>query len=235
MTGAALIAAARLLDAAGFMPSKSGNLSLRAGTGFVITPSGLPYAETTEADLVRVGPDGAATGRRRPSSEWQLHAAIYAARPDAQAVVHTHSPRATALSCARRGIPPFHYMVLMAGGDVRCAAHATFGTQALAENAVAALQDRRAALLANHGVVAVGATLPAAVTLAFEVENLAGQYLDLLAAGLAPVLLDAAALDQARAQFAQYGRGAADAQAGAGGAPPLPEPPGRAPKGPRDP
>jgi L-fuculose-phosphate aldolase len=202
-----ILAAARRLDAAGFMPSKSGNLSVRDGDGFVITPAALPYAQTTEADLVRVAADGAATGRHRPSSEWQLHAAIYAARPDAGAIVHTHSPRATALSCARRSIPPFHYMVLLAGGEVRCAAHATFGTAALAANAVAALEGRRAALLANHGVVALAATLEAAVTLAIEVENLAGQYLDLLAAGLQPVLLDARELAEAAAQFAGYGRG----------------------------
>ncbi|MBP0465123.1 class II aldolase/adducin family protein [Roseomonas sp. PWR1] len=189
------------------MPSKSGNLSVRDGDGFLVTPAGLPYAQTDAADIVRVAADGGATGRHRPSSEWQLHAAVYAARPDAMAVVHTHSPRATALSCARRGIPPFHYMVLLAGGDVRCAVHATFGTAALAEHAVAALRDRRAALLANHGVVAIGATLAAAVTLAIEVENLAGQYLDLLAAGLDPVLLDDAELAAARAQFAGYGRG----------------------------
>jgi L-fuculose-phosphate aldolase len=202
----ALIAAARRLDAAGFMPSKSGNLSIRDGEGFVVTPAGLPYAETTEADLVRVAADGRATGQHRPSSEWQLHATIYAARAELQAVVHTHSPRATALSCARRGIPPFHYMVLLAGGDVRCAAHATFGTQALAHNALVALQGRRAVLLANHGVVAAGATLAAALTLAFEIENLAGQYLDLLAAGLQPVLLDQRELAEAAAQFAGYGR-----------------------------
>ncbi len=202
-----LLAAARRLDAAGFMPSKSGNLSIRDGDGFVVTPAALPYAETTEADLVRVAADGTAMGRQRPSSEWQLHAAIYAARPEVGAVVHTHSPRATALSCARRGIPPFHYMVLMAGADVRCADHATFGTPALAQNCVAGLEGRRAVLLANHGAVAVGATLPAAVTLAFEVENLAGQYLDLLAAGLQPVLLNARELAEAAAQFAGYGRG----------------------------
>ena len=206
MTDGALVEAARRLDAAGFMPSKSGNLSVREGDGFVITPAALPYAAMTEADLVRVAADGGATGRHRPSSEWQLHAAVYAARPEVGAVVHTHSPRATALSCARRGIPPFHYMVLMAGGEVRCAAHATFGTAALAEAAVAALRDRRAVLLANHGVVATGATRAAAVTLATEIENLAGQYLDLLAAGLAPVLLDAAELAEAAAQFAGYGR-----------------------------
>jgi L-fuculose-phosphate aldolase len=134
------------------------------------------------------------------------HAAVYRARPEVQAVVHTHSPRATALSCARRGIPPFHYMVLLAGGEVRCADHATFGTEALAGNAIAALEGRRAVLLANHGVVACGATLTAAVALAFEIENLAGQYLDLLAAGLQPVLLNARDLAEAAAQFGGYGR-----------------------------
>lgn len=204
---AALIEAARRLDAAGFMPAKSGNLSVREEGGFLITPAGLPYAETTEADLVRVLPDGRAEGRHRPSSEWRLHAAIYAARPEAAAVVHTHSPRATALSCARRGIPPFHYMVLLAGGAVRCAEHATFGTEALARNCLAALKGRRAALLANHGVVAIGPGLREAVTLAVEVENLAGQYLDLLAAGLRPVLLGKRALAEAAARFAEYGRG----------------------------
>lgn len=206
MSAPELLAAARRLDAAGFMPAKSGNISLRDGDGFLITPAALPYADTTEADLVRVAANGAATGRHRPSSEWQLHAAIYALRPDAQAVVHTHSPRATALSCARRGIPPFHYMVLLAGGEVRCAEHATFGTAALARNAVAALEGRRAALLANHGVVAIGTTLAGAITLAFEIENLAGQYLDLLAAGLQPVLLNDRDLGEAAAQFAGYGR-----------------------------
>ena len=158
--------------------------------------------------MVAVGADGQALAGapHRPSSEWRLHGEIYAARPDAGAVVHTHSPRATALSCARRGIPPFHYMVLLAGGPVRCAAHATFGTAALARHCVKALADRRAVLLANHGAVAVGATLQAAVTLAFELENLAGQYLDLLSAGLKPVLLKKAELAEAAAQFAEYGR-----------------------------
>ncbi|WP_198371894.1 class II aldolase/adducin family protein [Roseomonas rosulenta] len=207
MTLAEIIAAAQRLDAAGMMPSKSGNLSLRCEGGFIVTPAGLPYAQMTEADLVQVDAAGAVLrGDRRPSSEWRLHAAIYAARPETGAVVHTHSPRATALSCARHGIPPFHYMVLLAGGDVRCAAHATFGTAALARNCVAALEGRRAVLLANHGMVAVGTTLAAALTLAFEVENLAGQYLDLLAAGLEPVLLTAQELAEAASQFAGYGR-----------------------------
>lgn len=206
---AALLAAARRLDGLGFMPSKSGNLSVRTARGFLITPAALPYAMQTEEDLVECAPDGTVLeGRHRPSSEWRLHAEIYAARAEAQAVVHTHSPRATALSCARRGIPPFHYMVLLGGGaDIRCAAHATFGTAELAAQAVRALQGRRACLLANHGVLAIGAALPAAEALAREVENLADQYLALLAAGLEPALLTPQELAEAQAQFAGYGRG----------------------------
>ncbi len=203
---AAIIAAARALDALGFMPGKSGNLSCRTPRGCLITPSGLPYAETTPDDLVEVAPDGAVlAGRRRPSSEWRLHAAIYAARPEEQAVVHTHSPCATALACARQPIPPFHYMIALAGGgDIRCAPYATFGSAALAEAAVAALAGRRAALLANHGVVALGTTLGAALALAREVENLVRQYLAIRAAGLAPVLLTEAELAEVFSGFADY-------------------------------
>ena len=205
---AEIIAAARALDALGFMPSKSGNLSVRTARGFLITPSSLPYAETAPEDLVELDLEGAVlAGRRRPSSEWRLHAAAYAARPEAGAVVHTHSPFATALSCARQGIPPFHYMIALGGGrDIRCSAYATFGTAELAEASVAALAGRRAALLANHGVVALGSTLAGARTLALEVENLARQYLALRAAGLTPVLLTEPELDAVFTQFGDYGR-----------------------------
>ncbi len=203
-----LLAAARALDAAGFMPSKSGNLSIRTPGGFLITPSGLPYAEAGPEDLVELTLDGATlAGQRRPSSEWRLHADLYAARPDAHAIVHTHSPHATALSCARRPIPALHYMIAFAGGDdIRCSGYATFGTSELATQAVAALAGRRACLLANHGVVALGATLAGADVLAREVENLARQYLLLLAAGLPPVLLDAAEMEAVATQFRGYGR-----------------------------
>lgn len=203
-----LLAAARALDALGYMPSKSGNLSVRTPRGCLITPAGLPYAEIVPEDLVEIGLDGRVlAGHRRPSSEWRLHAAVYAARPEAGAVVHTHSPFATALSCARQGIPPFHYMIALGGGaDIRCSAYATFGTQALAEACVAALADRKAVLLANHGVVALGKTLAGARTLAMEVENLARQYLALRGAGLAPVLLTDQELAEVLAQFGDYGR-----------------------------
>jgi len=205
---AAVIAAARALDAAGFMPSKSGNLSQRTPRGFHITASGMPYAQAGVEDLVELALDGTTlAGRRLPSSEWRLHADIYAARPDAQAIVHTHSPHATALSCARRPIPALHYMVAMAGGnDIPCSAYATFGTPDLAEACLAALAGRRACLLANHGVVAIGATLAGADMLAREVENLARQYLLLLAAGLPPVLLDGEQMQAVAMQFRGYGR-----------------------------
>ena len=130
-----------------------------------------------------------------------------AQRPDAEAIVHTHSPRATALACARRAIPPFHYMIALVGGPgVRCAEYATFGTQSLADNALRGLEGRRAVLLANHGVIAIGATLETAYEVACEVENMDGQYLQLLAAGLEPVSLDEAEMQRVLGQFARYGR-----------------------------
>ena len=155
-----IVAVAQAIDRAGFCPSKSGNVSARFRDGLLITPSGLPYAQTKAEDLIYVALDGTVlSGSRKPSSEWPFHTEIYKARPDAQAIVHTHSPRATALSCARRGIPAFHYMIALCGGaDVRCADYATFGSPELAANAVRALDGRKAVLLANHGVIALGAS-----------------------------------------------------------------------------
>jgi L-fuculose-phosphate aldolase len=203
-----IVAVAQAIDKAGFCPSKSGNVSARFEGGLLVTPSGLPYARTKPEDLIHLSLDGAVLGgARRPSSEWPFHTEIYKARPDAQAIVHTHSPRATALSSTRRGIPAFHYMIALCGGaDVRCAEYATFGTPELASNAVAALEDRKAVLLANHGVIALGGSLAGAHQIVAEVENLAGQYLDILAAGLEPVILDAAEMARVGAKFAGYGK-----------------------------
>lgn len=203
-----IVEVAQAIDRAGFCPSKSGNVSARFRDGLLITPSGLPYAKTRPEDLIYLALDGAVlSGARKPSSEWPFHVEIYKARPDAQAIVHTHSPRATALASARRGIPAFHYMIALCGGaDVRCADYATFGTPELAANAVRALEGRKAVLLANHGVIALGATLAGAHTIVAEVENLAGQYLDLLAAGLEPVILDEAEMARVSAKFAGYGK-----------------------------
>ena len=202
-----LIAVARALDDAGLVPNKSGNVSCRIAGGFLITPAGVPYRELTAAHVVELTLDGRpGPGSVRPSSEWRMHLAIYAARAEVSAIVHTHSPRATALACAGRGIPPFHYMIALAGGDVRCMPYATFGTAELADAALHGLQRRRAVLLANHGVVAVGASLRRAHSVAVEVENLAGQYLDMLAAGLDPRLLGEDELRRVIEKFAEYGR-----------------------------
>jgi L-fuculose-phosphate aldolase len=205
---AEIVAVAQAIDKAGFCPSKSGNVSARFGEGLLITPSGLPYAQTTPDDLIHLSLDGNVLGgARKPSSEWPFHVAIYEARSDAQAIVHTHSPRATALASTRRGIPAFHYMIALCGGaDVRCAEYATFGTPELAENAVKALAGRKAVLLANHGVIALGGSLAGAHQIVTEVENLAGQYLDILAAGLDPVILDDAEMARVSAKFAGYGK-----------------------------
>ncbi len=205
---AEIVAVAQAIDRAGFCPSKSGNVSARFAGGLLITPSGLPYARTRPEDLIHLSLDGAVlSGARKPSSEWPFHVAIYRARPDAQAIVHTHSPRATALSCTRRGIPAFHYMIALCGGaDVRCAEYATFGTPELAENAVKALEGRKAVLLANHGVIALGGSLAGAHQIVAEVENLAGQYLDILAAGLEPAILDEEEMARVAARFAGYGK-----------------------------
>ena len=212
---AAIVAASRSLDAAGMMPNKSGNLSCRTDAGFLVTPSGVPYAELSPQQVVAVATDGTAEpGAPRPSSEWRMHAAIYAARPDAVAIVHTHSPKATALACAGLGLPAFHYMIALAGGDVRCVPYATFGTAELAEHALEGLAGRRAVLLANHGVVAIGPTLDAARAVAFEVENMAGQYLALRAAGLEPRVLPPDELERVMRKFSDYGRPVPDAGQG---------------------
>lgn len=203
----AIIAVARALDVAGLVPNKSGNVSCRTQGGFLITAAGVPYAEMTAAQVVAVGLDGEPEhGSARPSSEWRMHLAIYERRPDVSAIVHTHSPRATALACAGRGIPRIHYMIALAGGEIRCMPYATFGSAELAETALQGLAGRRATLLANHGVVAVGESLRQAHSVAVEAENLAGQYLDMLAAGLVPRLLDAAELERVAAKFTDYGR-----------------------------
>ncbi len=192
-----LLATARALNASGINQGTSGNVSVRIAAGLLITPTSLPYEQMGAGDLVALSLDGQllpdgqpAQGlRRRPSSEWRLHADILRLRPEAMAVVHCHSTSATALACHGRGIPPFHYMVTAAGGpDVRCAPYALFGTQSFSDLALQALQERRAALLAHHGQVAIGASLAQALRLAIEVETLARMYLQALAIGEPPRL-----------------------------------------------
>lgn len=200
-----VIATARTMNALGINQGTSGNVSARWREGLLVTPSGVPYEELGPDDIVYLRGDGSFRGARRPSSEWRIHRDLLAARPEAGAVVHTHSPYATALACLGQAIPAFHYMVAVAGGDsIRCAPYATFGTQALSDHALAALEGRTACLLANHGVVALGASLSRALHLAHEVEVLAAQYCRALQIG-APVLLPAAEMERVLEQFKSYG------------------------------
>ncbi|HKP67473.1 MAG TPA: class II aldolase/adducin family protein [Casimicrobiaceae bacterium] len=202
----AVIATAIEMNALGINRGKSGNVSVRIDTGFLVTPSGMPYAESVADDIVAMRSDGSHAATQKPSSEWRFHRDIYAARSDAHAIVHTHSPFATTLACLDSGIPAFHYMIAVAGGhDIRCAPYATFGTQQLSDHAVGALDGRRACLLSHHGMIAIGASLKEALALAVEVETLAEMYWRALQVGN-PTLLSADELDIVLTKFADYRR-----------------------------
>ena len=188
----------------------AGNLSVRTREngldGYLITPCGMDYEVLVPEDIVFMRLDGTPDGRRKPSSEWRFHHDIYAARPEAGAILHAHSPFATSLACLRRDIPPFHYMIARFGGDtIRCADYATFGSQALSDNALTALRDRCACLLANHGLLVFGKTLAQLFALAVEFEALCEQYWRACQLGQ-PVLLDPDEMATVQAKFASYGQ-----------------------------
>jgi L-fuculose-phosphate aldolase len=206
-----VIAVAAGMNAAGINVNKAGNVSVRcqrgAQLGMLITPTGMAYDALTPDSLVFMRlADGAATGRYAPSSEWRFHRDILVQRPEFSAIVHTHSPAATALACQGIGLPAFHYMVATAGGtDIRCARYATFGTQELSDQALVALAGRRACLLAHHGVIACGDSLETALGLAIEVEHLAGIYLQARTLGEPPRLSDEE-MRRVLAKFSRYGQ-----------------------------
>ena len=156
-------AAARRLAEAGLVGGTSGNLSARAGDHVAVTPTGAVLAELEAGDVTVVDLDGARVdGRLAPTSELDLHLGVYR-RYDAGAVVHTHAPVATALSCVVDEVPCVHYEMLLLGGDVRVAPYATFGSPELAEAVLGALEGRTAALMANHGALTYGADVAGAV------------------------------------------------------------------------
>jgi L-fuculose-phosphate aldolase len=205
-----IIATALEMNARGLNRGKSGNVSARIDDGFLVTPTGLAYESMQPVDIVAMTQDGTARGLRLPSSEWRFHRDIYAARREVSAIVHAHSPFATSIACLSRDIPPFHYMIAVAGGkDIRCAAYATFGTQQLSDHALRALEGRKACLLANHGMIAVGASLTAALALAVEVEALAEQYWRALQIGT-PNLLSDAEMEVVLEKFRTYAQSDAE-------------------------
>lgn len=202
-----VIATCRELTRRGLTHGKSGNVSVRSDERhFFVSPTGMDYEVLQAEDIPLVDLDGRWFGRCSPSSEWRFHRDIFKSRPDVGAIVHTHSPRATALACTGRGIPAFHYMVAVAGGsDIRCAPYHGFGTQELSDAALIALKDRKACLLGNHGVIATGADLSSALSLAGEVETLALQYCTALSLGQVQIL-DAAEMSRVVEKFRTYGQ-----------------------------
>ncbi|MCX7175512.1 MAG: class II aldolase/adducin family protein [Proteobacteria bacterium] len=209
LLAADVLSTARAMNASGINRGTSGNVSARTLDGpghFLITPTGMDYAEMGVDDIVLMGMDGGYPGPRKPSSEWRFHRDIYAAKTTVGAVVHTHSPFATALACMGCDIPPFHYMIARFGGsDVRCATYATFGSQELSDAALLALQDRRGCLLAHHGMIVCGADLKQALALAVELETLCEQYWRVLQIGSARLLPDDE-MKRVLKKFSEYGQ-----------------------------
>lgn len=205
---AAIIAKCRWMNASGLNQGTSGNISARFGDRMLITPSATPY-EAMEPEMIASmpleGEYGAWDGPLKPSTEWRFHLDILRARPDTGAVVHTHSTYATVLAIARKPIPACHYMMAAFGGmEIRCAPYATFGTEALSRHAIAALEGRTGCLLANHGMIATGASLDKAMWLAVELETIAKQYYLSLSIG-GPVLLGEAEIADTVKSFGSYG------------------------------
>lgn len=201
-----IVLGCRELTRRGLTYGKSGNISVRRDErSFFVSPTGMSYESLAPEDIPLVDSEGRWFGRRRPSSEWRFHRDILKSRSEVGAIVHTHSPKATALACTGRGIPAFHYMVAVAGGaDIRCAPYHTFGSEELSTAAVEALKDRAACLLANHGVIALGRDLEGALSLAGEVEDLAAKYCAVLALGEVRILSDAE-MERVMEKFRTYG------------------------------
>ncbi len=210
-----VLATARTMNASGINRGSAGNVSARCEDGFIITPTGMAYDACDAEDMVVVGLDGkllkvgdgdTASKQRKPSSEWRFHRDIYTARPEAGAVVHTHSAFATALACMQMSVPAFHYMVARFGGvDVRCATYATFGGQELSDSIIIALDQRCACLMAHHGMVVFGRDCDHALALAVELETLCEQFWRVLQLGR-PKLLAGDEMTRVLARFASYGQ-----------------------------
>ena len=201
-----LLKIAQKLIETGLNKGTAGNASVRCNGGFLITPSGMAVEDMNAATMVQMQFDGSYEQGKIPSSEWRFHRDILASRTDVNAIVHTHSMFATTLACLHKDIPPFHYMIAVVGGDtIRCAPYALFGSQALSDNALVALIDRKACLLANHGMIALGRDLDDALAVTVEVENLCEQYWRALQLG-EPHILTEAEMREVFQQFKGYGK-----------------------------
>ena len=203
---------AQKLNITNLSPLRSGNISVRANNkgieGFYITPSGVKYETLKENDIVFVSKNGDYDEKRlKPSSEWRFHKDIYLKRPEANAIVHAHSPHATAVSAHNKDIPAFHYMIALAGGNnIKCAKYATFGSQELSDNILEALENRKGCLMSNHGQVTFGENLNSAFELAEELENICHQYINTIKLG-EPKILSSNEMDIILEKIKNYKKG----------------------------
>ena len=205
---AEIIKYSKMLNSRKLSALRSGNISVRYKNGFLITPSGKKYSSLKNKDIVFVSFEGSFDKKKGiPSSEWKFHQDIYINKKEAKAIVHAHSTNATAVSAHKRGIPPFHYMVAMAGGnDIKCAKYATYGTRNLSKNILKALKGRKACLIANHGQIAFDENLTKAFELAEEVENISLQYITSLKLGK-PKILSIKEMKKVLSKAKNYKRG----------------------------
>ena len=203
---------AQKLNITNLSPLRSGNISVRANNkgieGFYITPSGVKYETLKENDIVFVNKNGDYDEKElKPSSEWRFHKDIYLKRPEANAIVHAHSPHATAVSAHNKDIPAFHYMIALAGGNnIKCAKYATFGSQELSDNILEALENRKGCLMSNHGQVTFGENLNSAFELAEELENICHQYINTIKLG-EPKILSSNEMDIILEKIKNYKKG----------------------------
>jgi L-fuculose-phosphate aldolase len=205
-----IVHACRKLVELGINQGTSGNVSVRSGDRFLITPSGIPYDEMTPEQIAVMDRDGKYFGPCKPTTEWRIHRGVLGTRPDVGVVIHAHSMFSTTVACLRRAIPALHYYVAVGGGPtIRCAEYATYGTQELADNVLAALVGRDACLLANHGLLVVGATLGDTLRRTFDVEMLARQYVYALQIG-EPCILSDDEIERVRLKMRTYGTQQAD-------------------------
>ncbi len=199
---------AKMLNTKKLSALRSGNISVRYKEGFLITPSGAKYSTLKSKNIVFVSLKGEFDKKKGiPSSEWRFHQDIYLNKIDAKAIVHAHSNYATAISTHGKGIPAFHYMIAMAGGnDIKCAKYATYGTRDLSKNILKVLKNRAACLIANHGQIAFSENLSKAFELAEEVENLSNQYIKALKIGK-PKILSSKEMIKVLSKAKNYKRG----------------------------
>lgn len=203
-----IVDAVIFLEEKGLNHGSAGNVSLRFEGDVLVTPTGGRGSWLKPKDIVRLGLDGAVKGEGIPSSEWRFHTGILSRRPDAHAVVHTHADACVALSCLRKPIPPFHYMIASFGGNqIPVSRYEPFGSKALAEAAVEAIEGHYACLLANHGMIVTGRSLQHALDLTVKLETLARQYILACQAG-EPVLLDDTEMAEVHRRYGSYGTAA---------------------------